>query len=379
MCNKEYNSYAGLSAHIRQTHKEITLEEYYNKYICNDSSTCKKCDKKLTFYGLIKGYKNAQHCFVCSKRLNSTTQRRRETFLKKYGVEHISQLEEIKNKKKKTLMKNYGVDSPLKNKEIYKKVIIQIENKYGVDNVFKSEEIKEKIRKTNLKKYGCENPNQSKKIKNKSKNTNIEKYGCENPQQNKEVREKTIKTNLKKYGVKNYTKTEEYKLKQKQKFYDSLVNENRIPNLEPLFNVNDFIGSCNEYKFKCKVCGNEFEDHLANGRVPRCLVCFPYDVSSLEREIREFIQTIYTGELIFNDRIIIKPKELDIVLPDLKVAIEVNGNYYHTEAFGRGDDYHQMKIDSCEKAGYKLYFIWENEWEENREEVINNIKNILMV
>jgi hypothetical protein len=37
-----------------------------------------------------------------------------------------------------------------------------------------------------------------------------------------------------------------------------------------------------------------------------------------------FIKNNYSGEIIENDRQLIKPYELDIVIPELKLAIECN-------------------------------------------------------
>ena len=43
-----------------------------------------------------------------------------------------------------------------------------------------------------------------------------------------------------------------------------------------------------------------------------------------EKEILNFISSIYAGEIIENDRELISPLELDIVIPEFKLAIEFN-------------------------------------------------------
>ena len=45
-----------------------------------------------------------------------------------------------------------------------------------------------------------------------------------------------------------------------------------------------------------------------------------------------YIKEIYSGEIIENDKTIINPKELDIVLPELKLAFEFDGKYWHMDS-----------------------------------------------
>jgi len=47
----------------------------------------------------------------------------KDTCLKKYGVEHVSQIESTKEKTKQTFLKKYQVEHVLQNEEIYKKMI----------------------------------------------------------------------------------------------------------------------------------------------------------------------------------------------------------------------------------------------------------------
>jgi hypothetical protein len=90
--------------------------------------------------------------------------------------------------------------------------------------------------------------------------------------------------------------------------------------------------------WKCSKCGNIFE-HIfyhtkisdLSTRVPRCLNCYPLNINSYkEKELVEFCKQYYP-DLIENDRELIKPYELDIVIPELKLAIEFNGTYWHSE------------------------------------------------
>ena len=73
-----------------------------------------------------------------------------------------------------------------------------------------------------------------------------------------------------------------------------------------------------------------FEQHLYPTKffkqseyVPRCLHCYPKYRSSGELELAEFCKRYYP-DLKENDRTLIKPYELDIVIPEKKLAIEFN-------------------------------------------------------
>ena len=66
-------------------------------------------------------------------------------------------------------------------------------------------------------------------------------------------------------------------------------------------------------------------------------------------------------------RKVIPPYELDIYLPDHKLAIEYNGLYYHSSygnnlRVSKTPDYHQKKMLLCRKAGIELLQIFEDEW-----------------
>ena len=67
--------------------------------------------------------------------------------------------------------------------------------------------------------------------------------------------------------------------------------------------------------------------------IGRCFKCYPrkrVKTSKSEKELADFCKQYYPN-LIENDRQLIKPYELDIVIPELKLAIEFNGDYWHLE------------------------------------------------
>jgi len=97
-----------------------------------------------------------------------------------------------------------------KNKQIWM-------SKYGVDNPNKVPEIKQKADNTILKKYGVKNISQNNLIKEKKKEKTFQNYGVFNPSQSDDVRLKIEETNLKKFGFIYPSMTNERRHKQKEK------------------------------------------------------------------------------------------------------------------------------------------------------------------
>ncbi|MHB8097994.1 MAG: hypothetical protein ACYDD5_00180 [Sulfuricurvum sp.] len=133
--------------------------------------------------------------------------------------------------------------------------------------------------------------------------------------------------------------------------------------LEPYKKVSSSI-----YKFKCLGCNSIFRDDFFNNVI--CRKCNPRPKSSKqEKEICDFIKSIYNGEVLENDRTF--AIELDIFLPDLNIAIEYNGLYWHSVEY-KHKNYHLNKTNICEDNGIHLIHIFENEWIE-KEEIVKSI------
>ena len=97
--------------------------------------------------------------------------------------------------------------------------------------------------------------------------------------------------------------------------------------------------------------------------------------SHQEREIKEYVESL--GYECYTDRHILNGKELDIFVPSKNIAIEFNGNMWHSEKFGKDRLYHLNKLNECNKNGIGLIQIFEDEYEEHREIVLSKIKHIL--
>jgi hypothetical protein len=96
-----------------------------------------------------------------------------------------------------------------------------------------------------------------------------------------------------------------------------------------------------------------------------------------EIELVNYIKSIYNGEIQTSVKNIIEKYEIDIYLPELKIGIEYNGLYWHSEKGGRFKDYHLDKLKKSQQAGIRLIQIFSDEWINKNEIVRSKIKNIL--
>jgi len=124
------------------------------------------------------------------------------------------------------------------------------------------------------------------------------------------------------------------------------------------------------YDFKCLICNNTFKDHL-HSHIPRCPTCYPKYSSIGEKEIKVFIESL-GFDVIENDRKILSGLELDIYIPDKKIAIEFNGLYWHSEQKGKDKNYHLNKTLKCAEKEIQLIHFFEDEWY-NKKEIVKSI------
>lgn len=109
--------------------------------------------------------------------------------------------------------------------------------------------------------------------------------------------------------------------------------------------------------------------------------------SGPEKDLSAFLTDLGVSHEL-RDRTVLRPKELDLVIPGNNLAIEYCGLYWHrsenpsdsqlSDAGIKPARYHLDKLDACEKAGYRLLTIFEDEWLERRAVVENLLKRTLL-
>ena len=127
---------------------------------------------------------------------------------------------------------------------------------------------------------------------------------------------------------------------------------------------NDVDNGTDKINVEIIYCGNSaFIKRLDLPKIEKYSSINHYQSSLFEIEITDYIKSIYSGEIITNTRDVLKPYELDIYIPDKKLAIEVNGLFYHSSLNNNIDkNYHFNKSKMCEDKGIRLIHIYEWEW-----------------
>jgi hypothetical protein len=122
----------------------------------------------------------------------------------------------------------------------------------------------------------------------------------------------------------------------------------------------------NKIEIICPKHGSFWQEANSHLRGIGCPKCSTLGTTKPHQEIIDFIKNeLCISHLTENNRSIITPKELDIYLPDYKIAIELNGLYYHsfnkTESTEERQK-HLIKFKLCQEKGIQLLQIREDEW-----------------
>ena len=98
-------------------------------------------------------------------------------------------------------------------------------------------------------------------------------------------------------------------------------------------------------------------------------------VTEIETFLVEYLQNKFILEV--NTRKYLDGKEIDIYIPELRIGIEINGNYWHCEDKKMDKNYHQQKSLLAESKGIFIYHIFEYEWIEKKDKILNQLNNLL--
>ena len=320
----------------------------YRSLILGYNTTCEKCSTNQT----------ARHLNSFQKTIAKRTgeerkqimDKRRQTNKEKYGDENYN----LYGSKsfKQNLLEKYG-DEHYSNHEQARKTLIE---RYGVDHNFKL------INSSEHAKYIWDKNHD--KILNSVKQTNLNRYGVEFPGQSPEIINKMVLT--KKLNVNEIEK--QYNCVQQQKLF-KLYGE----------------GWLSLGLDKIVIGGRKF---ISNENVELIKKYFsegPHNnlgISNKEKALLEYIKSIYFDKILENSKNIAVNNnrrcyyELDIYLPKLHIAFEFNGMYWHSNIF-KDLYYHQRKTKLAYEQGIQLINIYEYDWDNNKEQIKENIKKLL--
>lgn len=226
-------------------------------------------------------------------------------------------------------------------------------------------EVKARKAQTCIEKFGAENAFASEYGKQKIKETCLERYGVESSLQLDRVRQATYESIRDKSTKDKILNTKLDNIKQFE-----------IDNDCTLFTtLRDKYGQGWTKLNLERLVLNNHATFIKNSDIPKIIECIEKNGSEFEYEVREYVKSIYSGQLLFNTRSLISPLEIDIYAPDKKIAIECNGIFWHSSLNKNDKNYHYNKSLECQKLGIRLIHIYETEWF-NQKDQIKQLLNI---
>jgi len=388
ICKKEISLYA-FSSHLKHTHK-ISSNEYtsqYGEFRKVTSSVkrkvnkivCKLCNEQFSTVGMFTHLRDSH-----SKNLND--------YINEHGEFRVNKLKALCILKKSNIKLKCleCKDDALYNKELYTDTALSYHIK-NHHNMSKPDYIIKNILNgdTPKCKCGCNNsveilnyvyPYHRNYISghNSSGATNI-MYGKKHTSESKEKMRKKANDRISSAISNNIVlpwKTPTSIAKRGKTYSDNLMKEKcKLYNIEL---INSYEEQQNGlYKFKCTLCNNTFEQY--HNSYFNCRVCHPYVKSKYEEEILGFLQNDLQLNVVKNFRKIFEGKhEIDLYLPDLKIGIEFNGLFWHSEiGGGKLRNYHINKTKLCKEKGIRCIHIFEDVWLSKKEIIKSKLKHIL--
>lgn len=307
--------------------------------IVNDITQMPKCEcgkdvsvKPRNGNGLYESYTFTEFCSrSCMRSSRKTVEKRTNTMIDKYG-DHNMKTNKGKEEYKAAILEKYGVDSVMKVKEIAERSLKNDDGTWRITDAHH----KAKTKETNNIRYGG-HPMKVKEIAQKARNTFVNNNTLHPSQYDKP-----------------------------KSVLEVFHNDEKFKNLVELRNR------------RAEIIAAELGYHVSRirSRMAELGVQNETKMSLAEEEIGNFIESLGL-HILRGDRAILGGRELDILVKEKNVAVEFNGLYWHSEACGRTEKYHQQKKIDCLDKNINLITIWEHDYKNNKELILNKIKHIL--
>jgi very-short-patch-repair endonuclease len=352
------------------------------------------CGSKAAFNTFVKGY----HYYCSSKcevrrkdhaakiaavwqdkdKLSAMIEKKNTTIMERYGVDNPVHIDGVKEKMKTTSLEKYGTAFPISSDIVSAKFKNTNLEKYGVEFPFQSTEIRKQAADTYYKNHGTEckmeipravyaemnenkNPFQVLEVQDKIKGILIEKYGVDHPMKSPAILQKSINTLFSHYG-----KTNSAQIHINQEIYDILIDKD---SLEKLLKESTPSSICKKYGISRSLLIQHHNNHGLELIKQRARSGYEEEISAILDKLGIQYRRNY-NKLCY-------PKQVDFYIEKHKLAIEFNGLYWHSEVSGlKSHDYHAEKMRQCKSQGIQLLTIFEDEWIDRSEVIINHIKHL---
>lgn len=230
-----------------------------------------------------------------------------------------------------------------------------IENRYGTKYYFQTDEFKKQAKNTLQKKYGVENASQLEQHK-----IGIKRYFDNlNERQRKKFASNIINYNRKNWSEENIDITEN-----KDKLKNYLINNSG----------KSIIEIANELSVSYSVIQRKVKEFNLQSYVK-------HNSSKEENELAEFLFSLLDKDKVLRNvrSIIDNNLELDFYIPSKKLAIEMNGYYWHSEETSNISKNLNNKTILCNKKDIELIHIFSSEWKNKKDIWKSVLKNKLGV
>ena len=311
ICGKEFKNGKFLSAHLK-FEEHIKGQTYYDTYLKKpNEGICIVCGKPTKYINFTRGY-----TITCSQECNNSPLSKKGKNVTKTKKQYAKQKKnKIKEIRKNTCVKKYGYKS----------------SKFGLTAIEAShtKEARQKAIAT-YKQHRLDGTIIGQNVKKswETRHNKIKQYCIEHNCT-------LVKTLLEKYGQGWLSLNIPRIYVNKQ---NSVISNDYLPIIEQYF-------ISNQYSNKSKA--------------------EQYIIDNLN----------YTGTITHNNRTIIRPKEIDIYLPDLKIGIEYNGTYWHSIESGIDKYAHRNKSLACRKLNIRLIHVFEFEDLDEQIKLLNDLIN----
>ena len=234
------------------------------------------------------------------------------------------------------------------------------------NNLQKPKDLVSIIRKnTCMEKYGFEYAASAPEIRERQKKTTLERYGNTCSLQADAIKKKSLETIRKKYGNDLIVNVSQANIPR-----ETLELINDKDRLQDYIIRND-ISSAFELGGRLGLSGTEGIKLLDRFELNHLI---RFVRSAPEQDLRDYVSKYF--EILMNKRRIVKGVELDIYVPAKKMAIEFNGNWWHSE-WKKTRLYHQNKSDAALREGIFVYHIFEYDWLSKKDLVLSQLNNLL--
>lgn len=287
--------------------KSAMIYLYLNQIV---APTC-KCGKPVRFVSITEGYREfcSAKCPFCRER-QLENRIATQTTNGGVGLARKSAME----KKNKTSLENNGYENYFGTEE-HKQQLKE-------NHPMHKEGVVDKIRQNCLAEHGVDWHSKRPDVKEKMKQTNYDIYGVENGAQ------------------KNYSLETLAILNDKEKLKELYENKH----VEEIANQLD-------------VCLKTVYTYLSKYNLREI------SFSTGEQQILQFLNSILNTEILSRTRKILpSKKELDIYIPEYKIAIEYCGLWWHSDLLEYNQKAHKDKMDECNRNNIRLITIFEDEW-----------------